>query len=230
MTIIDKFNERLAAATCRLGFNLAEEEQGSYNWHLARLGVITASNASLLLAKTGSATRDGYISTLIAEICTGAPLDGNQPSGKPIEWGHTHEPSAREMYEFMSGEHVDMFTFVYTDDMRAGCSPDGLIVNKNKGLEIKCPWNSKYHIDALTAGRIKKEYQDQVQFSMWVTGLNEWEFISFDPRMRRGNLFNVTIERSDRYMRMFDDAVPDFVTEMDRRMQVVGFEFGDQWR
>lgn len=230
MDIITQFNERLAAASVHLGFDLAAEEQGSYNWHMARLGVITASNASSVLSKVGSATRDGYMASLIGEICTGAPLDGDQPSGKAIEWGNTHEPSAREMFGFMSEEVIEQFPFVFGPDMRVGCSPDGIIAGKLKGVEIKCPWNTRYHVEALVDGRIKKEYMDQVQFSMWVSGLNEWEFVSFDPRMRRSNLFHTTIERSDKHMKLFDDAVPQFCLEMDRKLELIGFKFGDQWK
>ncbi|MGL5490545.1 MAG: lambda exonuclease family protein [Shewanella sp.] len=234
MSILTQFNQRLATASAKLGFDLAAEEQGSYNWHRAKLGVISASNSSSLLAKVGSATRDGYMASLIAEICTGAPLDGDQASGRAIEWGHTHEPSAREMLSFKDGAVIERYPFIYGDHneihMRTGCSPDGLIVAASKGVEIKCPWNTRHHVEALVDGRIKKEYMDQVQFSMWVSGLNEWEFVSFDPRMRKNNLFHTTIERSDKHMKLFDDAVPQFCLEMDRKLQLVGFEFGDQWK
>ena len=230
MDIITQFNERLAAASVHLGFDLAAEEQGSYNWHMARLGVITASEVSQILGKSGSATYNGYMAILIAEIATGAPVDAKRISVKELEWGKTHEGSAREMYQFITGDAVSTFTMLHSDNMRCGFSPDGLILSKNRGAEIKCPWNTRYHIESLCDGTIKKEYMDQVQFSMWVSGLNEWEFVSFDPRMRRSNLFHTTIERSDKHMKLFDDAVPQFCLEMDRKLELIGFKFGDQWK
>lgn len=63
---IEKFREDLSKRKSVLGIDLNEVEQGSYDWLRARLGVITASNASSVLAKVGSATRDGYMATLIA--------------------------------------------------------------------------------------------------------------------------------------------------------------------
>ena len=225
---IQKFKNKLTQSSEILGVDLNEVEQGSYDWLRARLGVITASNASAILAKQGSATRDGYMATLIAEIATGAPVEGSQPSGKAIEWGNENEASAREMYGFMTMDVVEQFPFVFSDDMRCGCSPDGLIQNK-KGVEIKCPFNTRYHIELLVDGRIKKEYMDQVQYSMWVTGANEWEFVSFDPRMRSNIIKYLTVSRSEKHMAMFDERVAEFIEEMDRKMSMIGLKFGDQW-
>lgn len=230
MTIITEFNQRLASASDVLGFNLAEEDQGSFNWHLARLGVISASNASKAIAKKGSMTRDGYMAVLIGEIATGAPLDGEQPSGKAIEWGNTHEPDARESYSFMSGDVVEQFPFVYANNMRCGCSPDGIVIADSRGVEIKCPFNTRYHIEFICDGRLKKEYMDQVQYSMWITGLNHWEFVSYDPRMKEKVLMHMTIERDEKMMKQFDDAIPQFILEMDRKLEMIGLKFGDQWK
>ncbi|MGL4928015.1 MAG: lambda exonuclease family protein [Plesiomonas shigelloides] len=230
MSILTQFNQRLAAASDKLGFDLAAEEQGSYNWHRARLGVITASEVSDVLKSPSSASYTGYMAIKIAEIATGAPVDAKRISVKELEWGRTHEGSARETYQFVTGELVSTFTMLHSDNMRCGFSPDGVIESLSRGAEIKCPWNTRFHIESVVDGAIKKEYMDQVQFSMWVSGLNEWEFVSFDPRMRKNNLFHTTIERSDKHMKLFDDAVPQFCLEMDRKLQLVGFEFGDQWK
>lgn len=227
---VDKFISKLAEAKSVLGVDLNTVEQGEYDWLRARLGVVTASNASSVLSKQGSATRDGYMATLIGEIATGAPLEGSMPSGKAIEWGNENEPAARESYSFMTMDVVDSFPFVFSDDMRCGCSPDGLIKSKNKGLEIKCPYNTRYHIELLVDGRMKKEYMDQVQYSMWITGADEWEFCSYDPRMKSNIIKHLTVEKSEKHMKLFSDAVPQFLLEMDRKMDLIGLKFGDQWK
>lgn len=230
MNIKQQFEQQLKNAEKVLGVDLTQEEQGGYEWLRAKLGVISASNASKVLSKTGSMTRDGYMAELIGEIATQAPLDGAQPSGKAIEWGNENEAPARETFQFMSGAAVDTFPFVYAADMRVGCSPDGLILAEGKGLEIKCPWNTRYHIEFLVDGRIKKEYMDQVQFSMWVTGMSQWEFCSFDPRMKEGLIKHMTVERSDKHMELFNNAVPEFIKEMDRKLSILGLKFGYQWQ
>ncbi len=227
---IEDLKTRLTLVKSVLGVDMNEVKQGDYDWLRARLGVITASNASAVIAKSGSMTRDGYMATLIGEIATGAPLEGNAPSGKAIDWGNENEPAARESYQFMTMNHVDEFPFVFSDDMRCGCSPDGLITGLGRGLEIKCPFNTRYHIELLVDGRVKKEYMDQVQYSMWVTGAQEWEFVSFDPRMKSNILKIVTISRDEKYMTKFAELVPQFIEEMDRKMQMIGLRFGDQWK
>ena len=54
-----------------------------------RLGVISASNASKLLAKRGSATRDSYLAQLVGEIATGMPQD--EINAKAMAWGKEND-------------------------------------------------------------------------------------------------------------------------------------------
>lgn len=225
--LIEQLRTRLSAFNDTLGFDCVAVEQRSWHWHKMRLGVITASGIDAILAKTGSATRDGYMATLIAEIATGAPAE--PVSAKTLQWGIDHEPAAIEAYSFMSGNIVEQIPFVYRDgDMRCGCSPDG--VTEKKTIECKAPWNTRYHIEAIVDGRIKKEYQEQVQFQMWVCGTESVDFVSFDPRMLKHNFFMTTVERSDLFMKKFDDAIPQFIMEMDAKLERLGFRFGEQFK
>lgn len=227
MTTIDELKQRIDAAESRLGFNPLEVEQGSFDWFKMRLGVITASKAAVLLMKKGSATRRTYMAELAAEVATGAPAD--QISAKAMEWGNNNEPLARNEYQFVTGRSVEQIPFIYrSDDMRTGCSPDG-IDSEGVGLEIKCPFTTKVHIETMADGTIKKDYISQMQFSMWVTGLGAWTFASYDPRMVRRNLHMMTVERDDSAIKLFDDAVPQFILELDQLLQSIGFEFGEQW-
>lgn len=224
MSIIDDLKAKKAKADAILGFDSFEAEQGTDDWHKMRLGLITASNAVKILGK--GATRQTYMNQLIAEICTGQREADF--SNAATEWGNLNEPYARQNYEFLTDETVLQLGFLYGDDMRTGCSPDGITAS-GRGLEIKCPYTSKYHIDYLVNGAVKKEYQAQVQFSMWVTGIEQWDFCSFDPRMRRENLRRHTFERSDKWVADFDSAVPEFCREMDQKLAQIGFKFGEQW-
>ena len=161
--LIDELRTRLSAFNDTFGFDCVAVDQRSFPWHKMRLGVITASSISGVLAKTGSATRDGAMAELIAEIATGSP--GEPVSAKALQHGIDNEPFAIESYSFATGEIVNQIPFVYRDEtMRCGCSPDG--VTGKKTIEYKAPWNTRYHIEAIVDGRIKKEYQEQVQFQM----------------------------------------------------------------
>ena len=225
--LIDNLRQRLSAFNDIFGCDLLKVEQRSYMWFKCRLGVITASGADAIVAKIGSATRDGYMATLIAEIATGAPSE--PVSAKTLQWGIDHEPAAIEAYQFMSGNMVEQIPFVYRDEaMRCGCSPDGVMGDFT--LEIKCPFMTRRHIELIVDGRMDKDYQTQTQFQMWVMGTDKVDFHSHDPRMLRHTDHTVTVERSDKHQQLFDDAIPQFIMEMDAKLDRLGFVFGEQFK
>jgi putative phage-type endonuclease len=201
-------------------------EQGSPEWLKAKLGVISASNIAKVLAKKGTETRAGYVSELVAQIATGEMPEIN---GRALEWGTMQESVARSAYEFTQGVSVQEVGFIYGKDRRFGCSPDGIISDKNKGLEIKCPYTSKVHVDFLAMDKIKLEYYYQVQFSLWVTGLETWDFCSYDPRFKTNILKVYTVEKDLELMERFEKEVPAFIEEMDVLLNKIGVKFGSQW-
>jgi exodeoxyribonuclease (lambda-induced) len=206
--------------------DITNHPQGSLEWLQSKMGVISASNVSKVLAKKGTETRAGYISELVAQIATGEMPELN---AKAMEWGKAQEGVAREAYAFTREVKVQEAGFIYGKDRRVGCSPDGLMMDQLKGLEIKCPFTSKVHVDFLAMDKIKKEYLDQVQFSLWVTGFETWDFCSFDPRFKKNMLKIHTIERDQSAMERFDNDVPEFIKEMDAVMSKLGLEWGSQW-
>lgn len=233
MNIHEQFLKQLSERQNDLGFDPLQIEQGSHEWHQMRLGVITASQISNLLTTKGAiskgSTRDTYMNTLIAEVCTGAPAE--QISAKPLEWGNENEPKARAAFEFITGKQVAQIPFIYKDKtMRAGCSPDGIVVADKQGLEIKCPFTTKEHIKFLRHGpsSVKTAYHYQMQFSMWVSGLEAWTFCSYDPRMTKKNIEFDTITRDDNLIKTIEDAVGQFTLEMDRELERLGFVFADR--
>ena len=202
-------------------------EQGTHEWLQAKLGVISASNISKVLAKKGTETRQGYMSELVAQIASGEVADEIQ--AKALEWGKINEQSARLLYQFETGNLVDEVGFFMTDDHRCGCSPDGIIKGQSKGLELKCPYSSKVFVEFAALGKIKPEYVKQCQFSMWVTGFEAWDFANYDPRIKSKMLHYTTIERDDEMMKLFDEVVPEFISEMDEMLAKLGTSFSPQW-
>lgn len=220
--------KELTDMTGLFGFNPAEIKQGSLEWMTLKLGVISASNADCILAKNDSMMRRTYMCELVAQVCTGEFPEIN---AKSLAWGKDNEVGARSAYEFATGDEVEEVVFVFKDKhRRAGCSPDGLIKGKPKGLELKCPFASKTYIDFVTAGKIKSEYIKQCQFSMWVTDSEFWDFANYDPRMKRKMIHNIEVKRDDEMMKLFDDLVPSFAEDMDVMLKDLGVEFGEQWR
>lgn len=216
------------------GVNVYDLEQGTDDWKLCRLGVITASRAHEII-KPGrgkgsySESRATYMLELIAQVCTGQVPE--QSSFRQAEWGHENEPLAREAYEAMEFVSVNQCGLIYRDDtLRCAISPDGIM--EDRGLEIKNPYTTQVHLQTLMNGEIKPEYVTQCQFSMWLTGLERWDFCSYDHRMRgkAGNRLCVIPQRRDEeIMRKFDIEIPKFITEMDEALDRLGFKFGQQW-
>jgi hypothetical protein len=207
--------------------------QGSEGWHKDRLGVITASKAHALLLDARSKApkykeaRNTYMNELIAEVCTGhfENLDTFA-----LQWGRDNEEAAISAFEFETGLEIEKIGLAYKDDSkRAGASADFKVKNKMAGGENKCPLNPKYHIDFIFEDEIKPEYITQMQFGLWVTGWDEWYFTSYQPKMKKKNIQFKRIEKNEELMRYFDEEVPKFIYEMDKKLEIIGIPWASQW-
>lgn len=189
--------------------------QGSIEWHIARLGVVTASEFDKILTpvkldKSTSAT--GYRYRLLAEWLTGKPLESY--TNRIIERGSEMEAEARDYYRFLTDTDVKEVGFIYQDEKKlVGCSPDGVICDGNtiiKGVEIKCP-DAHTHVGYLLNGTLPREYILQVQGSMFVTGLSSWDWMSYHPDMRT---IKLTVRRDEKIMVALMGALSDFIERM----------------
>lgn len=200
-------------------------EQGSDTWFKMKLGVLSASNAHKIVAKKGTATRDGYIHELCAQIMTG---EHESISGAALDWGKHLEDSARAAFEFKTGLELEEVPFVFKDDtFREGASPDALVIDK-MGVEIKCPLNSANHIKSIL-DKPKSEWLWQTNYQMRILGVDEWMFCSFDPRCTKLQLHTMIIERDEKKQKAFDEAVPEFLHDLDKALETLGVHFGSQW-
>ena len=185
---------------------LLDCEQGSDEWKAARRGIITGTGFSNILTPgtlKQSASAIPYMAKLLAEYVTGEEQE--RFSTPDTERGIIMEPKACQMYSAMTGNIVEHVGMVYRDDKKdRACSPDGLVsapVGSDgvaypvyKGLEIKCP-QLKTHIGYVLKGELPNDYKLQVHGCMYVTGLDEWDFMSFHPDFRP---LIVTIERDEK--------------------------------
>lgn len=226
MKSLDEINRTLEVFGAKFGLPVLGAQQGSAEWHNLKLGVISASNASRAVAKRDSDTRASYMAELAAQVCTGLSEELNS---KYLDWGNQHEDAARSSYEFFTGHNVSEVPFAFKDEsFRVGCSPDG-IVTTDKGLELKCPFNSVHFVRFLTEDKIKPEYQWQYQFTCWVMEAGEWDFGQYDPRMKKNPLKILTVKRDEEKMKVFDDLIPLFIEDMDKMLAKAGFRYGEQW-
>ena len=161
---------------------ITDVEQGSADWLSMRIGKVTASRVKDVLTKgRGSApskTAETYMIELLAEMLTGEskPFFENDA----MRWGTETEPQARAMYELKSGNTVDEVAFIEYSDF-IGVSPDGLI-GKDGLIEIKCPTTITQLKRALS-DNYSKDYYEQIQMQLWVSGRKWCDFVSFDPRL-----------------------------------------------
>lgn len=226
MITLAEIDKTLQAFEQKYGLTVRGAQQQSEAWFRMRLGVVTASNAYRAIAKVDSDTRATYVAQLVAQVCTGVI---EETSFKQANWGVENEDAARSSYEFATGETVTPLTFVFKDEsFRMGGSPDGR-VQKAKGFEIKCPWDSTNYVKFVLGEDFKREWTIQNQFNMWVTDAQEWDFVMFDPRMKKKPLHMVTIERDPKMMAVFEELIPKFIMDMDKALAQIGVKYGEQW-
>lgn len=158
-------------------------EQQSTEWFSARLGKVTASRISDLMAKTKSgpsASRKNYMMQLLCERLTGRKEESYVNAA--MQRGTELEAIARSAYEVDKGVMVREVGFVPCPGIEmAGASPDGL-VEEDGLIEIKCP-NTAQHVEFLRTGKIDSGYELQMLFQMICTGRRYCDFVSFDDRM-----------------------------------------------
>lgn len=185
-------------------------EQGTEEWLAARCGIPTATGISNIVTPTGkkSGSYLPYLAELIAESIEG--LKENYKS-EDMARGNELEPFARAAYEFETGNAVIQVGGVYLNaDKDLMISPDGLIPNLRKGLEIKCP-QIKTHIKYLLQGGVPQEYLIQVQSALWVTGYETWDFVSYCPEYYKQPFYLFTAQRDQNLMKAFDKLIPEFI-------------------
>lgn len=226
MKTLEQINTTLRAFEKIFGMPVVGAQQGSATWLQMKLGVLSASNASKIVAKRDSETRATYMAELVAQIATGIMEELNT---RYTEYGKEHEDAARSAYEFSQDVHIEQLPFVFKDvSFREGASPDGLVGNL-KPFEIKCPFNSVHHIKFITDEKIKPEYKYQFQYIMRILEADQLDFASFDPRMHKFPLKVLTINRDDEIQKAFDDLVPAFMMDMDKMLDKIGIKHGEQW-
>jgi putative phage-type endonuclease len=157
--------------------------QGSPEWLAERVGKLTASCYPDLMdrLKDGKpgAKRRNLIAAKAIERLTGhaEQIYQNPAMARGVEL----EPVARDRYIAATGRAVINAGLCTIKGTPLGASVDGLVGDDGL-IEIKCPWSSAKHLEALTNGAHAEEYQWQVMGQLWITGRLWCDVVSFDPR------------------------------------------------
>lgn len=168
-----------------MSIRIIECQQGTPEWFNARAGSVTASEFSKVLAKGQGLTRAKYMRQLAGELITGQPCDSGFTGNAHTERGKIMEPVARQLLEERTGQKIVEVGFIKNDELRMGCSPDGLlgvnpenVLQFESGVELKCCL-ADIQIERLMHGGLPSEYRAQVEGSLLVTGAKAWKFYSY---------------------------------------------------
>lgn len=157
-------------------------EQNTAEWDEARQGIPTASAFSRIMTPkfAPSSQAIGYIGDLLAAGVADESEENRFYSGSMKE-GHKRENEALNYYSFVEGVETTQCGIVYRDaSCSVSCSPDSL-VGDHGGVELKNPM-LKTHITTLASNGIPAEHLPQLYGSLYVTGRDWWDFVSYHPK------------------------------------------------
>jgi len=193
-------------------------EHGTEDWHRARSGKFTPSELYRLMTppklktETLSEGAKSYVKEKIAEILTiDISNDKMFHGNNATEWGNSYEGEAIEVFSDMLNKEIVNVGFINYDDNFGG-TPDGISHDKLFGIEVKCPYNSSIHLDNLLLDSLafkkeRKEYYWQIQGYSLITGIENWYFVSYDPRQIDYKIKILPIKRNEDDIRLIKEKL-----------------------
>lgn len=204
--------------------NTHAEIQTNPEWLALRRGKFTASEAADLLSS--SRTKDEVLGKLAKAACRRVITDRFTTFERPADkdsWalkdsvarGLQLEPIARELYEKQTGFKVRQCGFVEHSSGWFGFSPDGIVEDKNIGVEIKCcePDNSQKLIDEVG----ESDHLKQMAFAMWVDGLDCYDYVVYSPELCQG----LGLDNQVFIFSFSRDELQDIIDEIDKRAPIL---------
>ncbi len=185
-------------------------------WFRAKLGIISASSFSKVMAKGAGKVRKDYMLKLAAEIITGTHRETYQSAD--MVRGIEQEPYARAEYEFITGCSVNQIGFAKRG--RIGCSPDGIVGSEGE-IEIKCVI-PEVQIETIIADKVPPPHKPQIQGSLFVLDCEWLDFISYSPLIKNKNyMFIKRIFRDEEYISNLQGEILRFLKELDELVKKI---------
>ena len=180
-----------------------QPSQHSLDWYRVRLGRFTGSQVGRLMkrgrAKADTFSKDGasYIAEVVAEQLLNPAviqidemfeeyLTQTTATSKAMAWGNDQEMNARGLYASKYGFKVTSCGCIQYGKM-FGDSPDGLLLDKDGVIEIKCPSNKQHTVymaqvrEGEDLKRVNSEYYWQVMAHLLVTDAAFCDRMSYCP-------------------------------------------------
>lgn len=195
-------------------------EQGTKEWHDARLGKVTASRIADVLSftkKGESVARQRYKQELAKQRLTGEKTE--IPTNHHMERGIALEPIARQGYEAKTKTLVTEVGFYdHPTIAMSGASPDG-VVGKDGLIEIKCPTEGN-HLNTIVSKNYPIKYFPQIQWQLACTNRLWCDFVSFSLDVPEDlQIYIKRIPRDDAFIAEAEAAVIQFLNEVDELVE-----------
>lgn len=194
------------------------------DWLALRKGKFTASQAADMLAS--SRNKDETLGKSAKAVCRAIITDRFTSFERPADrdaWslkdsvarGLQLEPTARALYEAQTGFKVRECGFVEHSSGWFGFSPDGIVEDKNIGIEIKCPEpdGAQKLIDEVG----DTDHLKQMAFAIWCDDLDCYDYVVYSPELCAGlgiddQVFIFSFSRDD---------LQQYIDEIDQRAPVL---------
>jgi hypothetical protein len=209
--------------------------QRSPEWRALRAGRLCGSDAAdaFKTNKDGkfAASRRNIAMQLVLERITGRVQESGFVT-QAMQDGIDREDAARALYCAVTDTTVRFCGFASHDELRAGCSPDGVVGDIDGIVEIKCPIPAT-HWSFVKSGLIPEEYVKQCVHNMWITGAEWCDYVSYNPDFPEQLQLRVKrINRDATVMADYEAAVRKFLAEVDVEVAAIHtmVDSADQWR
>lgn len=172
--------------------------QTNQDWLELRADRFTASNAKDLLSngkdKDGlSKTIKKIINSRAMQNLTGWIDDSaiSYSEKECITRGLVYEEEARKWYEQQTGRKIVECGFVERGKY-IGCSPDGLVIDELRTVQIKIPMPANF-VDAILNGW--EDYVPQCHFERFVCCFKVSDLVIYSPELRTGKIIEIPADQ-----------------------------------
>lgn len=187
-------------------------EQHSDEWLAWRKKGLGSSDASVLSGHSPWRS----IQDLWTEKVTG---ESNIKDNWAMQRGRDLEPVAREIYEFQMGFECPPSTMMSKKNALFRASFDGLNIEKNIVLEIKCP--GKKDLEIAKNNMMPLKYYSQVQWLLMVSELKFCHYVTFDGK---SDITVLEIEAVSFYQRALQRLALWFWDKVEKREKIYEYE------
>jgi hypothetical protein len=204
-------------------FTVVDCAQRSEAWFAARLGRVTSSVASDMLAtrRDGkqAAGRINLRVRLALERLTGRVQESGYVS-KAMQDGIDREADALAEFEALTGTFVSKCGFLAHPTLMAGASLDGYLGDFETVVEVKAPIAAT-HL-AYLKGVLPTDHYAQCVHQAWLTGARAVELVSVQPEFPdplRVKVFHLEPKADE--IAAHELMVRAFLTEVDREVEAI---------